>query len=112
MLDPNPRETIPPTLGQPRAIFDHLKHDLVLWLNHHSLEELPDALEYYLVNPMSDLDTNLTDLDLLDQSGVKVAINLKVTMTLHTLLDWAKRFLATNGGLHILGLYYPSLETP
>ena len=24
---------------------DHLKHDPVLWLNHHSFEELPDALE-------------------------------------------------------------------
>ena len=34
---------------------DHLKHDLVLWLNHHSFEEPPDALEYYLADPNSDL---------------------------------------------------------
>ena len=27
---------------------DHLKHDLVLWLTHHSFEDLPDALEYSL----------------------------------------------------------------
>ena len=53
------------TLGQPRAIFDHLKHDLVLWLNHHSYEGLPDALEYYLVDPNSDLDDDLTKLDIL-----------------------------------------------
>ena len=39
---------------------DHLKHDLVLWLTHHSFEELPDALEYYLADPNSDLEANLT----------------------------------------------------
>ena len=38
---------------------DHMKHDLVLWLNLHSFEELPDALEYYLANPNSDLEANL-----------------------------------------------------
>ena len=38
-------------LVQPRAIFDQLKHGQVLWLNHHSFEKLPDALEYYLVDP-------------------------------------------------------------
>ena len=39
------------TPDQTGANFDHMKHDLVRWLNHHSLEELPDALEYYLANP-------------------------------------------------------------
>ena len=69
MPDPNPRETIPPPFlyhGQPKAILDHLKHDLELWLNHHSFEELPHALEYYLVNPNSDLEADLMNLDLLD----------------------------------------------
>ena len=61
------------TSGQPRAIMDHLKHDLELWLNHHSFEELPDALEYYLVDPNSDLEADLTNLDLLDQRGVQVS---------------------------------------
>ena len=70
------------TLGQGRAIFDHLKHDLELWLNHQGFEELPDALEYYLVDPNSDLDTNLANLDLLDQRGMLVTINTKVTMTI------------------------------
>ena len=32
------------TTGQTRANSDQLTHDLVLWLNHHSFEELPDAL--------------------------------------------------------------------
>ena len=53
---------------------DHLKHDLVLWLNHHSFEELPDALEYYLANPTSDLEADLTHLNLLDQIRVQVTI--------------------------------------
>ena len=78
------------TPGQPRAFFDHLKHDLVLWLSHHSFEELPDALEYYLVNPNSDLEDDLTNLDLLHQRGVKVTIHTQVAMTICTLLDWAK----------------------
>ena len=45
------------TLGNPRAIIDHLKHDLALWLEYHSFEELSDTL---------DLDMNLTTLDCLD----------------------------------------------
>ena len=88
---------------------DHLKHDLVLWLNHHSFEELPDALEYYLADPNSDLDTNLTQLNLLDQRGVQVTIRPLVTIYIRTLLAWAKFFLATYGeypGLHDL------LDTP
>ena len=40
--------------GQTRANSDQLTHDLVLWLNHHSFEELSDALEYYLADPNSD----------------------------------------------------------
>ena len=59
---------------------DHLKHDLVLWLNHHSLEELPDALEYYLADPNSDLQADLAHLNLLDQSGVQVTIHPIVTI--------------------------------
>ena len=39
------------TLGQPKAIFDHLKSDPELWLANHSSEELLDALEYCLVDP-------------------------------------------------------------
>ena len=54
------------TPGQPRSVSEHLRRDLVLWLNHHSFEELPDALEYYLVNSNSDLEVDLTNLDLLD----------------------------------------------
>ena len=70
---------------------------VVLWLNQHSFDELPDALEYYLVNPNSDLEANLTNLDLLDQRGVQVTINTQVTMTICTLLDLAKYFLANYG---------------
>ena len=44
------------------ASIDHLKHDLVLWLNHHSFEELPDALDYYLDNLNGDVEANLTHL--------------------------------------------------
>ena len=73
--------------GQPRVIFDQLTHDLVLWLSHHSFEELPDALEYYVVNPNSDLEDNLTNLDILDKRGVKVTIHTQVTMTICTFLD-------------------------
>ena len=47
---------------------DHLNHDLVLWLSHHRFEELPDALEYYLANPNSDLEVDLTHLNLLGRS--------------------------------------------
>ena len=54
------------TPGQTRAKSDQLTHDLVLWLNLHRFEELPDALEYYLADPNSDLGADLTHLDLLD----------------------------------------------
>ena len=82
----------------------------MLWLNHHNFEELPNALEYYLVNPYSDLEADLTNLlDLLDGSGTKVTIKPFVSMTLYNLLDWGKCFLATYGE-------YPSfhdlLDTP
>ena len=53
---------------------DHLNHDVVLWLTHHSFEELPDALVYYLANPNSDLEFDLTHLILLDQWGVQITI--------------------------------------
>ena len=86
-----------------------LKHDQVLWLNHHSFEELPDALEYYLVNPNSDLEVDLTHLNLLDQRGVQVTIRPIVTMYIHTLLAWAKCFLATYA--EYPGLY-DLLDTP
>ena len=90
------------TLDQPRSVSEHLRHDLVLWLNHHSFEELPDVLEYYLVDPNCDLETDLTNLDLLDQKGMKVTIKPFISMILHNLLDWAKCFLVTPGE-------YPSL---
>ena len=44
-----------PTSGRDTNTINQLKHDLVLWLTHHSFEELPDALEYYLADPNSDL---------------------------------------------------------
>ena len=47
------------TPGHDTNTIDLLKHDLVLWLTHHSFEELPDALEYYLADPNSDLEGNL-----------------------------------------------------
>ena len=55
------------TPDQPRSDSENLRHDLVLWLNHHSFDDLPDALEYYLVDPNHDLEDDLTNLDLLDQ---------------------------------------------
>ena len=88
---------------------DCLKNDLVLWLNHHSFEELPDALEYYLADPNSDLEVNLTHLNLLDQWGVQVTIRPLVTIYIRTLLAWAKCFLATYG--EYPGLY-DLLDTP
>ena len=39
------------TPGRDTTTIDQLKHNLVLWLTHHIFEELPDALEYYLVDP-------------------------------------------------------------
>ena len=88
---------------------DHLKHYQVLWLNHHSFEELPDALEYYLADPNSHLEANLTHLNFLDQWGVQVKIHPIVTIYIHTLLAWAKCFLATYG--EYPGLY-DLLDTP
>ena len=82
---------------------DHQKHDLVLWLHHHSFEELPDALEYYLADPTSDLEADLTHLNLLDQWGVQVTICPIVIIYIRTLLAWAKCFLAT---------LYDLLDTP
>ena len=88
---------------------DHLKHDLVLWLSRHSFEDLPDALEYYLTDPTSDLEANLNHLNLVDQRGVQVTIHPTVTMYICTLLAWAKCFLATYG--EYPGLY-ELLDTP
>ena len=87
----------------------HLKHDLMLWLNHHSFEELPDALEYYLADPNSDPEADLTNLDFLDPWGVQVTICPIVTIYIHNLLAWAKCFLATYG--EYPGLY-DLLDTP
>ena len=78
------------TLECDSTSIDHLKHDLVPWLNHHSFEELSDALEYYLADPTSDLEANLTHLNLLDQRGVQVTIHPIVTIYIHTLLAWDK----------------------
>ena len=97
-----------------------LIHDLVIWLTHHSFEELPDALEYYLADPHSDLEGD----------------HPLVTIYINTLLAWAKCFLATYGVypglydlldtprddfslasyiyviLHFVGLSYTDLEAP
>ena len=51
------------TPGHNTHTINQLKHDLVLWSTHHSFEELPDALEYYLADPNSDLEGNLAHLD-------------------------------------------------
>ena len=69
----------------------------MLWLNHHNFEELLDALEYYLANPNSELEADLTHLNLLDQRVWVTTICPIVTMTICTLLVWAKCFLATYG---------------
>ena len=97
------------TLGQPRSVSDHQRHDLVLWLNHHSFDELPDALEYYVVNLNSDIEADPTNLDLLEQKGMKVTIKPFISMILHNLLDWAECFLATYGEYASL---YNLLDTP
>ena len=97
------------TPGQTRANSTQLTYDIVLWMNHHSFEELPDALEYYLADPNSDLEANLTHLDLLDQWGVQITIHPTVTIYICTLLAWAKCFLATYG--EYPGLY-DLLDTP
>ena len=88
---------------------DQLKHDLVLWLTHHSFEELPDALEYYLADPNSDLEGDLAHLTCLDPWGVQVHIHPLVTIYINSLLAWAKCFLATYG---VYPGLYDLLDTP
>ena len=57
------------TPGHDAPTIDQLKHDLVLWLTHHSFEELPDALEYYLADPNSDIEVDLDHLTLSRSMG-------------------------------------------
>ena len=97
------------TPGHDTTTIDQLKHDLVLWLTHHSFEELPDALEYYLADPHSDLEGDLAHLTFLDPWGVQVHIHPLVTIYINTLLAWAKCFLATYGVYQGL---YDLLDTP
>ena len=106
---PSPGYTLPPTPGCDTTTIDELKHDLVLWLTHHSFEELPDALEYYLANPHSDLEGDLAHLTFLDPWGVPVHIHPLVTIYINTLLPWAKCFLATYG---VYPGLYDLLDTP
>ena len=97
------------TPGCDTTTTDQLKHDLVLWVTHHSFEELPDALEYYLSNPQSDLEGDLAHLTFLDPWGVQVNIHPLVTIYINTLLAWAKCFLATYG---VYPGLYDLLDTP
>ena len=97
------------TPGRDATTIDQLKHDLVLWLTHHSFEELPDALEYYLADPNSDLKGDLAYLTCLDPWGVQVHIHPLVTIYINTLLAWAKCFLATYG---VYPGLYDLLDTP
>ena len=97
------------TPGCDAITIDQLKHDLVLWLTHHSFEELPDALEYYLADPNSDLEGDLAHLTCLDPWGVQVHIHPLVTIYINTLLAWAKCFLATYG---VYPGLYDLLDTP
>ena len=97
------------TPGRDATTIDQLKHDLVLWLTHHSFEELPDALEYYLPDPNSDLEGDLSHLTCLDPWGVQVHIHPLVTIYINTLLAWAKCFLATYG---VYPGLYDLLNTP
>ena len=53
------------TPGHDTTTIDQLKPALVLWLTPHSFEELPDALEYYLAAPHSDLEGDLAHLTFL-----------------------------------------------
>ena len=97
------------TPGHDATTIDQLKHDLVLWLTHHSFEELPDALEYYLADPNSDLEGDLDHLTCLDPWGVQVHIHPLVTIYINTLLAWAKCFLTTYG---VYPGPYDLLDTP
>ena len=97
------------TPGCDSTSIEQLTHDLVLWLTHHSFEELPDALEYYLADPNSNLDGDLAHLTFLDPWGVQVNIHPLVTICITTLLAWAKCFLATYG---VYPGLYDLLDTP
>ena len=97
------------TPGRDATTTNQLKHDLVLWLTHHSFEELPDALEYYLADPNSDLEGDLAHLTCLDPWGVQVHIHPLVNIYINTLLAWAKCFLATYG---VYPGLYDLLDTP
>ena len=97
------------TPGRDATTINQLKHDLVLWLTHHSFEELPDALEYYLADPNSDLEGDLAHLTCLDPWGVQVHIHPLVTIYINTLIAWAKCFLATYG---VYPGLYDLLDTP
>ena len=93
------------TPGRDATTIHQLKHDLVLWLTHHSFEELPDALEYYLADPNSDLEGDLAHRTCLDPWGVQVHIHPLVTIYINTLLA----FLATYG---VYPGLYDLLDTP
>ena len=97
------------TPGHDTTTIDQLKYDLVLWLTHHSFEEIPDALEYYLADPHSDLEGDLAHLTFLDPWGVQVHIHPLVTIYINTLLAWSKCFLATYG---VYPGLYDLLDTP
>ena len=97
------------TPGRDATTTNQLIHDLVLWLTHHNFEELPDALEYYLADPNSDLEGDLAHLTCLDPWGVQVHIHPLVTIYINTLLAWAKCFLATYG---VYPGLYDLLDTP
>ena len=97
------------TPGRDATTINQLKHGLVLWLTHHSFEELPDALEYYLADPNSDLEGDLAHLTCLDPWGVQVHIHPLVTIYINTLLAWAKCFPATYG---VYPGLYDLLDTP
>ena len=97
------------TPGHDATIIDQLKHDLVLWLTHHSFEELPDSLEYYLADPNSDLEGDLSHLTCLDPWGVQVHIHPLVTIYINTLLAWAKCFLDNYG---VYPGLYDLVDTP
>ena len=97
------------TPGRNATTINQLKHDLVLWLTHHIFEELPDALEYYLADPNSDLEGDLAHLTFLDPWGVQVHIHPLVTIYMNTLLAWAKCFLSTYG---VYPGLYDLLDTP
>ena len=90
------------TPGRDATTIDQLNSHLVLWLTHHSFEELPDALEYYLADPNSDLEGDLVHLTCLDPWGVQVHIHPLVTIYINTLLATYEAYL---------GLY-DLLDTP